>query len=197
MRIVSLPDDLWTKVWDGVREELLVALLIAAIVVVLHFMFKKGAELFAWFMPVRVYGKWQTFMDKGTGERPPSLYEGKWEQTYDGITHRLTETLVGNNRDVHSTGETNEKRHEDAELHQFLNWVWGEAKWNSNPAISYIVRGHIVGQQLSLIYRERNGLDSGAILLDVKTKELMEGFEVGHDPGTAAIYSNPYRWRRQ
>lgn len=196
MVIVALQEDLWTKVLNGVREELLVAVLIAVIVVVLHFILKKGAELFAWFMPVRVYGKWQTFMVKGAKAKQPSLYESTWEQTYDGVTRRLTESLLEETKEAHRD-PVPEKRHESAELHQFLNWVWGEAQWSSNPAIRYIVRGKIVGEKLSLIYRERNGVDSGAILLDVKTKDLMEGFEVGRDSDSGAIYSNSYSWRRQ
>jgi hypothetical protein len=209
MFIQNLPEGLWHRVWNGVYEEIIVAVLIAVIALLLHFIFKKVMQFAGWFRPIRVYGKWYTFLAKGV-DHPPAqnfahaipaavqFHQSLWGQTYYGLANGLPVWLIRTSRPPARLNEVSiAKRHENAELHQFLNWVWGEAIAQSDPTTRYIVRGQIVGEKLSLVYRERNGFDSGAILLDVKTKDLMQGFEVGRDSTTGAIYTNSYTWRRR
>jgi hypothetical protein len=50
-----------------------------------------------------------------------------------------------------------------------------------------------VGAKLSLVYREKGAIDTGAILLEIKTTKLMTGFETGSND-LGGLYSMPYKW---
>jgi hypothetical protein len=158
-----------------VVEHFIVLAIIAIIIVVVHSIFKWLTQLSAWFVPVRVYGRWYTFLEAaelaGTQDDPR--------------TPVILSEIAGI------------KEHEEAELHQFLNWVWGETKKKNNPTVRFVVRGKIVGEKLSLIFRKKNGASSGAILLHVKSGILMRGFEVGSDGETGELYSHHYEWHKR
>ena len=209
MIIVLLPGFSWSEIWASVFHEFLIAAIAALIIVTIHYMWHKFTDMIAWFLPVRVYGKWSTFLTKPS---PPLIeneqsvanqmvYENVWERTANGKKYRYREQMIDLKRDALAQNGGNslseERRHEDAELHQFLHWVWGHAKLKTNPNVQYVVAGYVRGEKLSLVYREKKGNDTGAILLDIKSKTLMEGFEVGCEKDKGSIYSNLYRWRRQ
>jgi hypothetical protein len=96
-----------------------------------------------------------------------------------------------------------EEEHEDAELHQLLNRVWGTTK--SRPTASgrriYHVKGWIGGEKLCLLYTQTGGLgyDHGAIILRIDSEGLMmTGYEVGTDLATVTKEISPFRytWER-
>lgn len=109
---------------------------------------------------------------------------GKWSTT-------LTDPAV-----TSPGNPENPKSHEYVILHQFVNRVWGDTTVQNEARDIYEVRGHLVGEKLTLTFRDKNGFDAGAVLLKVTNKNLMEGFEVGVD-SHGNIYSQPYVWRRR
>ena len=207
MSSVFLPTINWREVWAAVGHEFLIAALAALIIVVVHFLWNRFTELMAWIKPIKVYGNWNTFLYKQTATpAAPNnevVYENAWERTSNGQTYRLRQQIL--NTSSSGAGTTNNlpgpewaERHEDAKLKQLLHLVWGEAKRKTNPTVRYVVIGFIRGEKLSLVYREKTGYDSGAILLDIKSKDYMEGFEVGCDAtNRGLIYSRRYEWRKQ
>lgn len=203
MSSILLPTIEWAKVWAAVGHEFLIAGLAALIVVVIHFLWNRFTEVVAWIRPVKVYGNWNTFLYKQTTAAPSNevVYENAWERTSNGQTYRLRQQLLNASSGAGATnnmhGPEGVDRHEDAKLKQLLHLVWGEAKLKRNPTIRYAVLGFIRGEKLSLVYREKSGSDSGAILLDISAKDFMKGFEVGVDADEGSIYTRRYEWRKQ
>ena len=202
-----LPTISWSQVWVAVLHEFTIAFLAALIIVTLHFIARRVMEAVAWILPMKVYGTWNTFLYKQAAAlattNNPVVYENAWERTSNGKTYRVREQLLSTSSGAvpmnnHAPGPDCHERHEDAKLKQFLHFVWGEAKLKTNPTIRYVVIGFVRGQKLSLVYREKRGNDSGAILLDIKTRDLMEGFEVGcDDTNQGSIYTKRYQWHRE
>lgn len=159
------------EVGRGVAEHLGVMLLIAIILILIAYFRKNLINLSSRFVPVRVHGKWATTLSEPT-----------------------VETSVGAAKTPDNS--ESQKTHEYVMLHQFFNKVWGDAFVQNETRDVYQVRGHLVGQKLSLLFRDKEGFDSGAIFLNVTHKEQMQGYEVGVDPA-GNVYSRVYTWRRE
>jgi len=87
--------------------------------------------------------------------------------------------------------------HEEAQLHQLSNRVWGSTTITSGKRKTYGVSGPISGQMLCLVYRTKDGagFDAGAVVLEVNPEgNEMEGFEVGYDKVAGSIAPRPYKW---
>lgn len=94
-------------------------------------------------------------------------------------------------------GKAEEQAHETARLHQFFNKVWGKTECKEHPEKSFKVRGQIVGEKLSLVYRATEGFHCGAILLQIMNMKLMKGFEVGRHRESGGIFHKTYTWHRR
>lgn len=91
---------------------------------------------------------------------------------------------------------TDQKVHEYVTLHQFLNKVWGETYVQNDRRDVYQVKGQLVATNLALIFRDKNGFNTGSIFLRVTSKELMEGYEIGVDR-EAKLYAKKYVWKSE
>lgn len=167
----SMASDFLNKVFAGVVEHFAVYVTIAILVLLIAFFRKKLLNLSSWFAQVKVHGEWSTTLTEPPLSSPPVAVTAQEDRN-----HR--------------------KSHEYVTLHQFVNKVWGDTIVQNETRDIYQVRGHLVGEKLSLTFRDKNGFDSGAILLKVKNKNLMDGFEVGVDP-QGEMYSQRYVWRRR
>jgi hypothetical protein len=156
---------------SGVVEHLGVYLAIALILLVLGFFRKRLINLSAWFVPVRVHGNWSTTLGEPTVGTPAPIVKMQ-------------------------ENPPSQKVHEYVTLHQFFNKVWGTTFVQNERKDVYQVRGQLVATNLALIFRDKNGFNSGAIFLRVTSKELMEGYEVGVDR-EAKLYSRVYTWKHE
>ena len=94
-------------------------------------------------------------------------------------------------------GKAEEEAHETARLHQFFNKVWGRTECREHPEKSFKVRGQIVGEKLSMVYRGTEGFHCGAILLQIMNLKLMKGYEVGRNREDGEIFYKTYTWHRR
>jgi hypothetical protein len=107
--------------------------------------------------------------------------EGKWDTTIDRQNEK----------------KESYKEHEKAELHQFLNRVWGRTRTKKKPERVYRVRGRIFGDKLHMRYEEvtAKGFDKGGIVLKIiMEQEEMRGYEVGIDQNSKQIAALKYKW---
>lgn len=97
------------------------------------------------------------------------------------------------------------QQHEQGELNQFFNRVWGKTwTWPKPPdgkVKTYEVKGWIQGQRLILTYHQTDGpgFDSGACVLFINNDgENLIGFEVGPDTETETeeIKAFRYEWTK-
>ena len=169
------------KVWEVLADHLAVAIVVALILLAVSFFRQRLIDLSAWFVHISIYGKWDTTL---------------WKQ---------------NITDIEFSRDKSPSPHETAHLHQFLTKVWGHTKRKDDSGIVYRVSGRIIGEKLALVYQEIGGFDAGAILLTIKSKKLMAGYEVGcklddvacspeqllSPPDQGPMYIYPYLWQKR
>ena len=161
---------LWHKFFDP--WALFWAIVAALLLAVIGFFWKTVASFLSRFMsPVRVYGTWNTQIER-------------------------TEGVGGNPTQAGRLGVL--AKHETATLYQFGPLVWGNTVTNDKKR-QYRVRGRITGEKLSMVYSEVSGSpDAGAILLAIKQEgKTMEGYEVGYDHKQEKILPRSYKWTRR
>jgi hypothetical protein len=153
-----------------VTDHFVVNVLAAIILLLILFFWKRLLNLSSWFVPIKVHGKWSTTLTEPTAGTPSGGVKTQENQS--------------------------QKTHEYVKLHQFFNKVWGDAFVQNEPRDVYHVRGQLVADKLALIFRDKKGFDTGAILLRVTAKDLMQGYEVGVDPA-GTFYSGVYSWIKE
>jgi hypothetical protein len=157
-------------VLNTLLEHIGVTVVVAVIILLIGFFRKRLIDFTSWFVAVKLHGLWDTTIQPDDDPKKAQ---------------------------ANPNYKTEEEVHEVARLHQFFNKVWGETECKEDPEKSFKVRGQIVGEKLSLVYRATEGFYCGAILLQIKNTKLMRGFEIGRDRETGDIYTKSYTWHRR
>lgn len=170
--LVRFPGD----VLRSLLEHIEVTVLVAVIILLIGFFRKRLIDFSSLFVAIGIYGEWETTLTKNDAEAKREHCDGpSIEPNQQGL----------------------EKPHEYVKLHQFFNKVWGKARRHDDSSVIYKLRGQIIGEKLSMVYREADGFDSGAVLLDIESRTQMQGFEIGRDLKSGEVYFCPYKWRRR
>lgn len=169
-----LLDSFFTRLLGELLEELSVLIATAIVLILLAYFRKQLFNLSAWFAQAKVHGSWTTTLETPQGEKAEHLPEA---------------TAAGSDR---STIDA----HEDVTLTQFFNTVWGTAVLQSGSYPVYKLRGQIVGEKLTLLFRKIGDIDSGSICLKVMPEGRMEGYEVGFN-SQGKLYADVYKWRKR
>ena len=181
MLAIVLVQNFLGKVGEVLADHVAVAIVVALILLAISFFRQRLIDLSAWFVHISIHGKWETTL------------------------------LKKNVTDIGNSEDNSPRPHESAQLHQFLTKVWGHTRRKDDSRIVYKVSGRIIGEKLALVYQEIGGFDAGAILLTIKSKKLMAGFEVGckleevtcspdrflSPPEQGPMYIYPYIWRKR
>lgn len=166
-----LLDSFFTRLLGELLEELSVLIATAIILILLAYFRRQLSNLSAFFVPVKVHGNWTTILETPQGRKAEQVRAG-------------------------DAGQPPAAAHEDVTLYQFFNRVWGNAVVQSGANPVYKLRGQIIGEKLSLLFRKKGDFDSGAIFLRIFPNGRMEGYEVGFTPD-GEIYSDVYKWTKR
>jgi hypothetical protein len=169
-----LLDGFFTKVVKEVAENYRVEFFTAIVLVLIAFFRRQVSNLTAVFASVPVHGNWTTILETPQGKK----------------ADQVSGTEGDHGRQPPATA------HEDVTLYQFFNKVWGNSIVQSGSNPVYKLRGQLVGEKLSLLFRAQGDFDSGAIFLEVLPGGRMVGYEVGFTP-EGNIYSDVYRWKKR
>jgi len=197
--VTQLLARLWQSVFEATAEHLvLVPLFTAAMLLLIRSIRNRILDLSGYFVPVRINGKWDTTIEKDKEEQTETRYctGNEIAQNFSAGPDPSIPLKEGRGSSE-SISEESEEDHETAVLHQFFNKVWGKTESKNDPEITFKLRGQIVGEKLTLVYRETEGFKCGAILLEIRSLKLMEGLEVGCHRESPKLFSKTYTWKRR